>query len=93
MSIYTTPLSRIGAADLQELMAEGAVENVRLEFESEVPNKDETLKKLSRVESPLVAFCRECAVRVWSKWNLPPIQRRPKLGPVLRHHLAPLRWI
>ena len=47
MSIFTKPLSQVGTADLQELLDEGAVENARLEFKLEVPNKDETLKKLS----------------------------------------------
>jgi predicted HTH transcriptional regulator len=56
MSIYTTPMSRIGAGDLQELMVEGAVENVRLEFKSEIPNKDETLKKLSSFANTFGGF-------------------------------------
>ena len=47
MSIYTTSISRLSASDLQGLLTERAVENVRLEFDSGVPNKDETLKKLS----------------------------------------------
>lgn len=47
MSIYTTSLSRLTTADLQELLDDGAVENVRLEFKLEVPSKDDTLKKLS----------------------------------------------
>lgn len=47
MSIFTKPLSQLGIADLQELLKGGAVENARLEFKSEVPNKDDTLKKLS----------------------------------------------
>ena len=47
MSIYTKPLSQLGTADLQELLTDKAVENVRLEFKSEVPKKDDTLKKLS----------------------------------------------
>ena len=56
MSIYTTPLSRIVAADIEELLAESAVENVRLEFKSEVPNKDETLKKLSSFANTFGGF-------------------------------------
>lgn len=56
MSIYTTPLSRINASDLQELLTEGAVENVRLEFKSEVPNRDETLKKLSSFANTFGGF-------------------------------------
>jgi hypothetical protein len=47
MSIFTKPLSQLGAADLQELVQEQAVENLRLEFKLEVPDKDEMLKKLS----------------------------------------------
>jgi hypothetical protein len=47
MSIYNKPVSQIRTADLQELLAENAVENARLEFKLEVPGKDETLKKLS----------------------------------------------
>lgn len=47
MSIFTKSPSQVTTADLQELLSEGAVENVRLEFKSEVPKKDETLKKLS----------------------------------------------
>ncbi len=47
MSIFTKALSQLGSADLQELLDEGASENARLEFKLEVPNKDETLKKLS----------------------------------------------
>src|SRR5580700_9919583 len=47
MSIYTKPLSQVVTADLQELLTDKAVENVRLEFKSEVPKKDDTLKKLS----------------------------------------------
>ena len=37
----------ITTEDLQELVVERAVENVRLEFKREIPGKDETLKKLS----------------------------------------------
>ena len=47
MSIFGKPVSLINPTDLQDLLQERAVENVRLEFKSEVPNKDETLKKLS----------------------------------------------
>jgi len=47
VSIFTKPLSQLETADLQELLDDGAVENVRLEFKLEVPTKDETLKKLS----------------------------------------------
>jgi hypothetical protein len=47
MSIFTKPLSQVATADLQELLQEKAVENTRLEFKLQVPNKDDTLKKLS----------------------------------------------
>ncbi len=47
MSIFVKPLSQIEASDLTELLQNGAVENIRLEFKSNVPDKDETLKKLS----------------------------------------------
>lgn len=47
MSIYTKPVSQITAVDLNELLTNGDVENLRLEFKSDVPDKDETLKKLS----------------------------------------------
>jgi hypothetical protein len=47
MSIYSKPLSQISTADLQELLAEGAVENARLEFKLLPPDKDDTLKKVS----------------------------------------------
>jgi hypothetical protein len=47
MSIYTKSIDDLTSADLQELLDERAVENVRLEFKLEIPDKDETLKKLS----------------------------------------------
>lgn len=47
MSIFTKPFTQLQATDLQELLTDLAVENVRLEFKSNVPDKDETLKKLS----------------------------------------------
>jgi predicted HTH transcriptional regulator len=47
VSIFAKPVSQLATADLQELLLERAVENVRLEYKREVPNKDETLKKLS----------------------------------------------
>ena len=47
MSIYGKPLSELTTADLQELLDNRSIENVRLEFKAEVPGKDETLKKLS----------------------------------------------
>lgn len=56
MSIYTTPLSQLGTADLQELLNDGAVENGRLEFKLQVPNKDDTLKKLSSFANTFGGF-------------------------------------
>lgn len=47
MSVHDKPVSQIRPSDLQELLDEEAVENIRLEFKREVPNKDEALKKLS----------------------------------------------
>jgi predicted HTH transcriptional regulator len=47
MSIYSKPVSWVEPSDLQELLSENAVENVRLEFKREPPSKDEMLKKLS----------------------------------------------
>lgn len=56
MSIFSKPLSQIQYADLEELMQEKAVENVRLEFKVEIPNKDETLKKLSSFANTLGGY-------------------------------------
>jgi len=56
VSIFSRPLSQIETADLQELLSEGAAENVRLEFKSLVPNKEETLKKLSSFANTLGGF-------------------------------------
>jgi predicted HTH transcriptional regulator len=56
MSIYTTPLSQLGTNDLQDLLNDGAVENVRLEFKLVAPNKDETLKKLSSFANTFGGF-------------------------------------
>ena len=47
MSIFSKPVTALCTADLQELIEDGAIENVRLEFKREFPDKDETLKKLS----------------------------------------------
>jgi hypothetical protein len=47
MSIFSKPVTAVDAADLQELLNERAVENLRLEFKRETPSKDETLKKLT----------------------------------------------
>jgi hypothetical protein len=47
MSIYDKSTADLSPTDLQQLLDEGAVENIRLEFKLEAPAKDETLKKLS----------------------------------------------
>ena len=47
MAIFSKPLSQLVPSDLQELVTDQAVENIRLEFKSEIPKKDEALKKLS----------------------------------------------
>jgi hypothetical protein len=47
MSIFNKPASQVTEADLAQLSQDGAVESIRLEFKSNVPDKDETLKKLS----------------------------------------------
>ena len=47
MSIFLRPLSQLKTSDLEELLQDRAVENARLEFKLQVPDKDETLKKLS----------------------------------------------
>jgi hypothetical protein len=47
VSIYTKLPSQVVTADLQELLDDGAVENVRLELKLLVPGKEDTLKKLS----------------------------------------------
>ena len=47
MSIYDKPVTSLTTSDLQELLDDDAVENVRLEFKLKDPDKDETLKKLS----------------------------------------------
>jgi schlafen family protein len=44
---YTTTISKLTETDLLELVMDNAVENLRLEFKSQVPKEDETLKKLS----------------------------------------------
>jgi len=56
MSIFSKSLSQLETADLQELLTDQAVENIRLEFKSEVPNKDETLKKLSSFANTFGGF-------------------------------------
>jgi len=56
MSIYATPISQLKTSDLDELVQEQAVENTRLEFKREVPDKDETLKKLSSFANTFGGF-------------------------------------
>jgi hypothetical protein len=56
MSIYTKPLLQLGPADLEELLTDKSAENVRLEFKSEVPKKDDTLKKLSSFANTFGGF-------------------------------------
>jgi|SRR5208283_4487646 len=56
MSIFTTPLSQLSTTDLQELLADGSVENARLEFKLDAPNKDDTLKKLSSFANTFGGF-------------------------------------
>ncbi|TQV80248.1 AlbA family DNA-binding domain-containing protein [Aliikangiella coralliicola] len=45
--MFSKPVSSITTEDLQNLLEERAVENVRLEFKQEAPSKNEMLKKLS----------------------------------------------
>lgn len=47
MSIFNKASAALTTADLQELLTEQAVENIRLEFKTIAPSKDEMLKKLS----------------------------------------------
>src|SRR6266550_3277541 len=47
MSIFNKSITTLVTADLQELLTEQAVENIRLEFKGISPSKDEMLKKLS----------------------------------------------
>jgi hypothetical protein len=56
MSIFTKPISRLETADVQELVQDKAVENIRLEFKTNVPDKDETLKKLSSFANSFGGF-------------------------------------
>jgi hypothetical protein len=53
VSIFTKPISSLTFDDLQELLNRRAVESVRLEFKRDVPNRDETLKKLSSFANTL----------------------------------------
>ena len=56
MPFYTKPISQLDTADLQELLTDVAVENLRLEFKLKVPDKDDTLKKLSSFANTLGGF-------------------------------------
>jgi len=47
MSLYMQSVDQITPADLDELLKDSAVENVRLEFKSQDVSKDEALKKLT----------------------------------------------
>lgn len=47
MSIFAKPIAKITTDDVQELLTERAVENIRLEFKRETPGKEEMLKKIS----------------------------------------------
>jgi hypothetical protein len=42
MSIFNKPASQVTEAGLAEPLQDGAVESIRLEFKSNVPDKDET---------------------------------------------------
>jgi hypothetical protein len=56
MSIFSKPLSQLETADLQDLLNDGAVENVRLEFKLLEPSKEEILKKLSSFANTLGGY-------------------------------------
>lgn len=56
MSIYTTPISQLTTSDLAGLLQDQAVENTRLEFKREVPDKDETLKKITAFANTFGGF-------------------------------------
>ena len=56
MSIFAKPVADLSLLDLEDLLAENAVENIRLEFKREIPTKDETLKKLSSFANTLGGF-------------------------------------
>jgi predicted HTH transcriptional regulator len=47
MPFFSKNITDLSTSDLEELLEEEAVENVRLEFKSLPPGPDETLKKLS----------------------------------------------
>jgi len=56
MAIFAKPISQLGTADLQELLEDGAVENARLEFKREVPDKDSTLRRPRPLLTPSVVL-------------------------------------
>jgi predicted HTH transcriptional regulator len=56
MSIFGTALTQLTTVDLQGLLQEAAVENVRLEFKLLFPNKEDTLKKLSSFANTFGGF-------------------------------------
>jgi predicted HTH transcriptional regulator len=56
MPFYTTALSQLTMTDLQELLSEQAVENLRLEFKLKIPDKSDTLKKLSSFANTFGGF-------------------------------------
>ena len=45
--IFAKPVTEISTPDLQELLTDKAVENLRLEFKREIATNDERLKKLA----------------------------------------------
>src|SRR5688572_7818147 len=47
MTLFGKSVDKLTSADLGDLLADKAVENVRLEFKREIPAKDETLKKVT----------------------------------------------
>ncbi len=47
MSIFDKTVDDLETSDVEQLLADSAVENVRLEFKREIPSKNEALKKLS----------------------------------------------
>jgi len=56
LSFYAKPLSQLNTGNLQTLVTDRAVENLRLEFKLNVPNKEDTLKKLSSFANTLGGF-------------------------------------
>lgn len=56
LSIFSRAISQLSTEDLQELLDQQAIENVRLEFKVEAPGRDETLKKLSSFANTFGGF-------------------------------------